>query len=173
MANRRGSLIKNDALIHRRYFKEVLRLMGIDGMYYQIKPGTSHYNESGEFSALYEKPIPCQFIFDQVPTVSTLKKLGWITELDREFPLVHVDYDLPDLQKGTLFLVEDPLREGKGRLFRVNKIQLGILYPVCATCQVAPVVGDVPENTLQPDNSINRNNSRGMKVTRPEEGDYE
>lgn len=168
MSRRSGSLVKRDALIQRRYFRECLRLYGIDGMYYQIKEGTKRFNEAGEFSAFYHEPIPCQMIFDQVPKISTLKKLGWTSELDEQLPLIHVDYDTPDIQGGCCFTIEDPLRPGKGRLFRVTKLISGIIYPMAITCQLVPVLGDTPENTLQPDTAVQRNKDRGMEITRPE-----
>lgn len=168
MSRRVRSLVKQDALIHRRYFKEMLQLYGIDAMYYPVKPGTARYNEAGEFSAHYLDPIPCQLIFDQVPKVSTLKKLGWVTELDKQQPLVHLEYDLPEIQVGCLISIEDPLRPGKGRLFRITKISVNIIYPANVTCQLVAVLGDTPENTLQPDTAVRRNNEMGRNITRPE-----
>lgn len=171
MSNRRRSLVKSDALIQRKYFKEMLQLYGIDGMYFQTKDGSISYNETGELSAEYLEPIPCQMIFDQVPTVSTLKKLGWVTELDKSQPLIHVNYDLPELQIGCCFNIEDPLRPGKGRLFRVTKMSVGIIYPMCVTCQIVAILGDRPEKTLQPEKSNEINKELGRKIIRPAEYD--
>lgn len=171
MSKRRRSLVKSDALMFRHYFKEMLDLYGIDGMYYEVIEETKKYNEAGEFSAYYKDPIPCQVIFDQVPKISTLKKLGWTTENDESQPIVHVDYDLPGIQKGACFSIEDPLRLGKGRLFRISKLSLGIIYPMCVTCQLVAVLGDIPENTLQPDTAVKRNKDLGRTIVRPDNYD--
>ena len=171
MSSRRRSLVKSDALMHRHYFKEMLKLYGIDGMYFQVKEDTINYNETGELSAEYLEPIPCQMIFDQVPKVSTLKKLGWTTELDQSQPLIHVDFDLKGLQIGACFNIEDPLRPGKGRLFRVTKLSVGIIYPMCVTCQIVAILGDKPEKTLQPEKALSINEELGRKIIRPAEYD--
>ena len=165
MSRRKESLVKADALRFRRYFKEVLKLYGIDGSYYQVKDGTAR------FSALYEQPVPCQMLFDQVPKISTLKKLGWTSELDQNQPIIYVDFDLPGICMGALFSIEDPLRPGKGRLFRVTKLQVDIVYPSSVACQIVAVLGDSPENTLQPNTAIERNKQKGMEVTRPDNYD--
>ena len=167
MSRRKSSLVKSDALAWRSYFNEMLRLYGIDASYFQIKEETKSYNETGELSGEYHDPIPTQLIFDQVPTVSTLKKLGWVAELSDSQPIIHVNYDLPGLQIGACFSIEDPLRPGKGRLFRVTRLSVGIIYPMCATCQIVAVVGDVPEKTLQPEKAIDKNKELGRTIIRP------
>ena len=171
MSRRKNSLIKQDALMFRSYFKEMLRKYGIDGMYFQVDEATKSYNESGELSCKHLDPIPCQMIFDQVPTVGTLKKLGWVNELDKSQPLIHIDFDTPGIQPGACFNIEDPLRPGKGSLFRVTKSSVGIIYPMCVTCQIVAVLGDIPEKTLQPEKAIKINNDLGRRVIRPENFD--
>lgn len=171
MSRRKESLVKSDSLIMRRYFQEALRLYGIDANYYSLKDPTKNYNVNGEFSAEYNEPIATQVIFDQVPTVSTLKKLGWVTENDKTQPILHVDFDLPEIQVGCLFTIEDPLRPGKGRLFRITKLNVGIIYPMCVTAQVVAVLGDEPEKTLQPDKAVEINKANNKVIVRPENFD--
>ena len=168
MSRRKESLVKADSLIMRKYFQEALRLYGIDCNYYSIKEGTKSQNVNGEFSAEYNDPIPSQLIFDQVPTVTTLKKLGWVTEADKSAPLIHVNFDLPNIEVGCLFTIEDPLRPGKGRLFRITKLSVGIIYPMCVTAQVVAVLGDEPEKTLQPDRAVEINKENNKVIVRPE-----
>lgn len=167
MSKRRLSLVKQDALNMRRYFNEMLKRWGIDAMYYEVVENTKRYNETGEFSAVYKDPIPCQLIFDQVPKIATLKKLGWTTEIDESQPLVHISYDIPGIQVGACFSIADPINPSRGRLFRVSRMSMGIIYPSSITCQLVSVVGDMPENTLQPDTAIERNNENGRKIVRP------
>lgn len=143
------SVLQNDLLIFRRHAEEVLDLYGIPARYYQPKPG-HHWTVAGEISANYFDPIPTRVLFDQVPTVSTLKKLGWVTELDTGASLIHVAYNTPGIAFGALYEVKDPLTPDTGRLFRVTKLSVGILYPAMVTCQIVPVVGEDPEETVQP-----------------------
>lgn len=165
---RRRSLIKNDALaFQQHYFKEVLQLYGIDAMYYEVIDESVKHTVNGEFSCEYKDPCPTQLLFDQVPKVSTLKKLGWTTELDQSQPLVHLDFDLPNIRVGAAFCIEDPLRPGKGRMFRVTKMSTGIIYPMCVTAQIVAVLGDMPEKTLQPEKAEEINKEKGWTVTRP------
>ena len=167
MSRRTDSLIKKDALMFRKYFREMLRKYGIDCSYFQVIEGTAEYNVNGEFSADYHDPISSQVLFDQIPKISTLKKLGWNTSVEESQPLVHVDYDLPGLQIGCLFSIEDPMRPGKGKLFRVTKMSMGIIYPMCVTAQVVAVLGDQVENTLKPGTAVQRNESLGRNIVRP------
>ena len=81
VSRRPNSLIKKDALMFRKYFQEMLRKYGIDCSYFEVKEGTVKYNVNGEFSAEYKSPLASQVLFDQVPKISTLKKLGWNASL--------------------------------------------------------------------------------------------
>ncbi|MCM1323016.1 MAG: hypothetical protein NC218_02420 [Acetobacter sp.] len=143
------SILQNDLTIFRYYASEQLDMYGISALYYQPKPG-KHFTVAGEISANYFDPIPCKILFDQVPKISTLKKLGWVTELDQEASLINVHFDTPGIQQGALYEVKDPLKPDAGRLFRVTKLQTGILYPAFVTCQIVPVVGSEPEETVKP-----------------------
>lgn len=143
------SLLQNDLEIFRYYFEEALDLYGIAARYYQLKPNC-HFTVAGELSANYFDPIKCRILFDQVPKVSTLKKLGWVTELDQAASLIHVAFDLPGLAFGSLFEIKDPLAPDRGRLFRVTKMQTSILYPASVTCQIVPVLGTDIEETVEP-----------------------
>lgn len=165
---RKRSLVKNDALaFQKHYFKEILQLYGVDSMYYEVIDETVKHTVNGEFSCEYKDPIPTQLLFDQVPKVSTLKKLGWATELDQSQSLVHLNFDLPNVRVGAALSIEDPLRPGKGRLFRITKMSMGIIYPMCVTAQIVPVLGDTPEKTLQPEKAEEINKEKGWTVTRP------
>lgn len=143
------SLLQNDITVLRYYFREALDLYGIPARYYQLKPNC-HFTVAGELSANYFDSIKCKIIFDQVPKISTLKKLGWVTELDQAASLIHVDFDLPGISFGSLFEIKDPLAPDKGKLFRVTKLQTSIIYPVSITCQIVPVAGEVEQETVRP-----------------------
>ena len=144
-----NQILQNDLIIFRQQFREVLDMYGIDAKYYQIKPN-HHYTVAGEISANYYNPVPCKILFDQVPKISTLKRLGWVSELEPGASLIHVAFDTPGIAFGALYEIKDPLSPDSGRLFRITKLQTGILYPVSISCQVVPVVGTEPEQTVKP-----------------------
>lgn len=143
------SIIQNDAKIFKYYADEALDLYGIPCQYFQCKPGKS-FTTLGEMKSCYYDAVWTKVIFDQAPNVKTLRKLGWVTELDEQQPIVHVKFDLPGIEIGCLFNIKDPLRVDKGRMFRITKMSVGILYPATLTCQLAAIVGDDIEETTNP-----------------------
>lgn len=184
-----GQLLTPDIRIHRQYFREMVKLMGIHVLYraplekkmdnkfsvekdsvptvhrvvnsegklvekeYKANPHYTgrnpedkdkvhiydkYYSMYGELDGRYEKPILVGCIFDQHPTQQTLKKIGWMSELGDNSSIIHVDYDLPGLQQGALFIVPSGLDDGKGRLFRVVKMSTDMIYPASVTCEIVP-----------------------------------
>lgn len=136
-----GKLLTPDIKIHRQYFREMIKLLGIRVLYRAPKPGKT-YTTYREIDASYENPIMIGCIFDEHPTQQTLKKIGWVSELNENSSFIHVDYDLEGLQQGALFIVPSGLDDGKGRLFRVVKMVNEIVYPSSITCEIVPEYTD-------------------------------
>ena len=158
------SILQNDLTALRYYMEEMLDMYGVPAKYYQIKPGHK-FTVAGEISAHYFNPTNCKVLFDQVPKISTLRKLGWLTELDQAASLIHIAFDTAGIAFGALYEIKDPLTPDSGRLFRVTKMQTGIIFPAFITCQIVPVVGTAPEETVQPydgDKSIFLNNTKKL-----------
>ena len=95
----------------------------------------------------YFDPIPVGTIFDEHPTQQTLKKMGWVSELQETSSIIHVPYDLPNIQQGALFAVPSGLDDGKARLFRVIRLTNSIVYPASISCEIIPEY----ENTFDDD----------------------
>lgn len=144
------SLVNSDAEIFRKYFKECLDLYGIPSLFFQKKETIKDFTTLGEMKNNYYDPIETHVIFESTPQVRTLKKLGWVTELDKEQPIVHVEYNLPGISRGCVFKIKDPISLTDGRLFRITKMSTGILYPASISCQLIAVLGEEPEETLKP-----------------------
>lgn len=136
-----GQLLTPDIKIHRQYFREMCKLIGIKVLYRAPKIDKS-YTTYREIEASYEEPILVGCIFDEHPSQQTLKKIGWVSELNENSSFIHVDYDLPGLQQGALFIVPSGLDDGKGRLFRVVKMVTEIVYPSSVTCEIVPEYED-------------------------------
>lgn len=144
-----GDLLKPEIKLHRQWFREMVKLLGIRVLYRAVKPDKT-YTTYGELDANYEQPILVGCIFDDHPTQQTLKKINWVSELQENSSLIHVDYDLPGLQQGCLFIIPSGLDDGQSRIFRVNKMTNGIVYPASMTCELIPEW----ENTFQPLDAI-------------------
>ena len=112
-------------------------------------------------------------LFDQHPSQRTTKKLGWVAELQEGSSLIHVDYDLPHLQVGALFIVPSGLDDGKGRLFRVIRMTNSMMYPSSIVCEIIPEYEDtLTQATINDftDNSFNLLQEETIPVFN--EGDY-
>ena len=132
-----GMLLNSDITLHREYFKEMTRLIGIR-VIYRAPREDKHYTTYNEIESNYYEPILTGCIFEEHPTQQTLKKMGWAAELQENASLIHVAYDLPKLQQGALFIVPCGLDQSQGRLFRVVKMTNGIVYPASITCEIVP-----------------------------------
>lgn len=143
-----GMLLRADAKLWRQYFREMVKLNGIYVIYRAPYKGKS-WTTYGEIDSNYNPPMVVGCIFDEHPTQQTLKKIGWVSELQDGASIIHVDYDLPELQQGALFIIPSGLDTGKGRLFRVVKLMNSIVYPASITCQIVPEYEDtfIPETS--------------------------
>lgn len=135
--NKYGILISPDIKLHRHYFSEMCKLLGIKVIYRAPKPN-KHYTNFTEIESNFQSPEPVMCIFEEHPTQKTMKKLGWDSELQTEESIISVPYDLHDLQVGALFIVPSGIDNTKGRLFRVTELSVGIVYPASVTCRLVP-----------------------------------
>ena len=133
-----GLLMGKDIKLFRKWFKEMTKLRGINCIYKAPKPGTKNYDRHGDLEADYEQPIVVGVIFQDHPDQKTLKKMGWVAELQETSSMIHVPYDLPGLQRGALFIVPSGLDNAEGRLFRVINMQNIMMYPASIACEIAP-----------------------------------
>lgn len=116
----------------------MVRLLGIYVLYREPLPG-KHYTEYAELESEYKAPLKVGCIFDEHPDQQTLRKLGWMSELDSSSSIIHVDYDLPGLQQGALFIVPSAFDNTKGRIFRVTKLfAKNMIYPASIACEIVP-----------------------------------
>lgn len=132
-----GDLLKPDIRIWRQYFRECCKLLGIRVLFRAPKPGKK-YTEYAELDANYFPPILIGCIFDEHPSQQTLRKMGWMSELDENSSFIHVDYDLKGLQQGALFIIPSGLDDGNARLFRVVKMATSMVYPASIVCEIVP-----------------------------------
>ena len=158
-----GLLLTPNIKLHRDYFKEMVKLLGIQVQYRAVKPGKK-YTTYAELDTNFEEPVMEGVIFDEHPTQQTLKKMGWMSELQESSSIIHVRYDLPNIQQGALFIIPSGLDDGKGRMFRVVKLTNSIVYPASITCELVPEY----ENTF--DESLHDHTYTSFNLLEEEEG---
>lgn len=145
-----GTLLTPDMKFYRRYFEELVRLQGIKVVYYAPRPD-KHYTIHGELMSNYQDPEVVGCIFQAYPDQRSLRKRGWVVELQEGSSLISVPYDLHDLQRGALFAIPSGIDNTQGRLFRVESLLTTMIYPSSVTCEIVPEW----EDTI-PDNKLNR-----------------
>lgn len=136
-ASKYGLLLNKDIKLHRNWFKQMCRLIGINVLYYPTyNKNYTTYTEITEDKTC--KPMVIGCIFEEHPNQQTLKKIGWVSELQENASIIHVDYDLPNLQQGSLFVIPSGLDCAEGRLFRVSRLTNSIVYPATIVCEIVP-----------------------------------
>lgn len=160
--NNYGLLINSNIKLNREYFKQMLKLLGINVIYRAPKPNKT-WTTYGEIDTNYEPPIVTSCIFDQHPDQKTMKKIGWVAELQADASLISVPYDLPDIQVGSLFIIPSGIDNSEGRLFRVVEMSTIMIYPASITCQIVPEYQNNFDDSLynHTNNSFNLLNEEG------------
>jgi hypothetical protein len=134
-----GILIQGrDIKLHRHYFKEMCSLIGIQALYRAPLKDKS-WDGFGELDTAFQAPELIGCIFDEHPNQKTMKKMGWVAELQEGSSIIHVPYDLKDLQVGALFIIPSGLDHAKGRVFKVISMENIAVYPASIACEIAPV----------------------------------
>ena len=93
---------ESDIKLHRQYFEQMLKMIGIKVLHYAPLPG-KRYSTYAELKTNYEEPVVTGCIFNEHPDQKTMKKLGWNSERTESISAISVPYDLPNVQAGSLF----------------------------------------------------------------------
>lgn len=132
-----GLLLNNNAKLYRGYFNEMVSLIGVQVIYRSPKKD-KHWTTYAEIDSNYNPPIIVGCIFDEHPTIKTLKKMGWVSELQPNSSIIHVPYDTPNLQVGALFIIPSGIDNTKGRVFRVVSMETIFVYPASVALEIVP-----------------------------------
>ena len=131
-----GMLINQDIKLHRAWFKQMTDLHGINCKY-RAPLLNKTYDINADLQTGYAPEITVGCLFEEHPNQKSLKKAGWVAELQENSSVIHVPYDLPNLQAGALFKIPSGLDNGEGRLFRVISLSNIMIYPASIACEVA------------------------------------
>lgn len=134
-------LQENNIKLQRHYFKEMCQLIGIQ-VIYRAPLENKSWDGWGELNSYFYPPVRVGCIFEEHPNQKTLKKRGWVAELQENSSLIDVPYDLEHLQAGALFIIPSGLDNAKGRVFKVISNETIAVFPSYITCEIAPVYED-------------------------------
>lgn len=149
-----GLLTNNDAKIFSQWFKECCRLRGISVKYvYPVTENVTIYSEiQPEFSDLIDLDI----LFDENPTVKTLKRIGWVSEDPEDKPAIaHLPIDTPYLMTKARILIPPIGQAIPGRWFEVTSIHSNLEYPDSYTVTLAPVFNSEKAKTNYEETNYN------------------
>jgi len=135
-------LSKKNIELHRMWFKQFVKLHGINVLFRAPRENSKTYNCYGELDSFYYEPKTVGCIYDEHPTQKTMKKLGWNAELSDTTTIIHVPYDLEKVQSGALFIIPSGLDNAVGRVFRVIRMSNNAIYPASIACELGPVLVD-------------------------------
>ena len=133
------NLIGKDIIMMRKRYAEALHMQGVPCRYqFPILPDT---NQNGEpVVDSYSDMIDTYIFFEGSPKIKTFKRMGWVVENDSDLPfLIHCSFDLPNLQKDSIFRIAGQYSDVDERVFRVTQLSYDIQAPDHIVCQVIPV----------------------------------
>lgn len=132
------NLIGPDIKLMRDRYDEALKLQGIPCTY-QF-PNLADTNVQGESVVdSYSEPIPTNIFFEGNPKVKTFKRLGWTVENSQDLPfLVHCSFNLPHVQRDSVFRIAGQYSELPDRVFKVIEITYDVQAPDHLICQIMP-----------------------------------
>jgi len=132
-------LIQQDITLMRKRYDEALAMQGIPCSY-QF-PNMPNSNTQGEAMIdSYSEEMSTHVFFDGNPKVKTFKRYGWVVENDQNLPfLIHCSWNLPHVQKDSIFKMAGQYTDVPDRVFRVTEITYDLMAPDHLVCQVVPV----------------------------------
>lgn len=130
-------LNEHNIKLQRTYFQEMVRLLGVY-VVYRAPRKDKHWTQYQEIESNYENPILVGCIFNEHPDQKSLKKMGWVSELQDNESLISLGYETENLQAGCLIVIPSSYDNTKGRLFRIVRMSNIMIYPASITCVCVP-----------------------------------
>lgn len=140
-------LNKQDILLQRSYFNELVVMLGVQVKHRAPRPSKT-YTTYAEIQSNYFEPETVGCIFSEHVDQRTMKKLGWNSELTTSAAIISVPYDLNGIQQGSLFYIPSAFDNTHERLFRVVELSSIMIYPASLTCRLVPEFEDTFSDNL-------------------------
>lgn len=133
------NLVREDIKLARKRYDEALQMQGIPVIYQY--PNMADTNVQGETLVdSYSDEIPTHIFFDGDPKIKTFKRYGWVVENDANLPfLIHCSFNLPKVQRDSIFRISGQYSELPERIFSVKEITYDMQAPDHLVVQVVPV----------------------------------
>lgn len=167
------SLIQDDIKLMRARYDEALILQGI-ACKYQFPNLASTNNQGEPVVDSYSELIDTHIFFESSPKVKTLKRFGWVVENSDDLPfLIHCSWNLPHLQKDSIFRIAGQYSELPERVFRVKDISYDLQAPDHLVATIIPVYDEqiVGRTRKEIEKTYNKSN-RFLKTDVDYRGDY-
>lgn len=133
------SIIGEDIKMMRERYKEALLQQGVPCKYQFPNLATTNVQGESVIDS-YSEEMDINIFFDGNPKAKTFKRYGWVVENDKNLPfLIHCSWDLPHLQKDSIFRIGGHFAELPERVFKVTEITYDLQCPDHLLCQVVPV----------------------------------
>ena len=117
----------------------------------------------------YSVEMDTHVFFDGSPKVKTFKRYGWVVENDKDLPfLIHCSFNLPHVQKDSLFRICGQYAEIPDRVFRVTEITYDLQAPDHLICQIIPVYNDKQQLTGRTDKEVAKTYDKSNRFLKQE-----
>lgn len=159
-----GLLNRSDSKIYRHFFNEAVKLLGQRVAYQYVinQELTIHSEDNSNLSA----PIPLDIIFEENPTIDTLNRLGWISEMNDQRPIViYLPYTTPKLSVNARITIETVDGTPRPRTFKVTKIGSDLEFPDAYACSIVPVFDQYEQTNQYSITNYEKINTEESKVT--------
>ena len=107
----------------------------------------------------------------QNPQIDTLNRLGWVSELNEQKPIViNMPYNTPNLTVNARVIIESVDGIERPRVFRITKIVSDLEFPDAYTCALVPVFDQYKQKnqyTLVNHEKINQDESARTSKDQP------
>lgn len=162
-----ASLIQSDITLMRDRYDEALELQGIPCKY-QF-PNLAQTNDQGETLVdSYSEEIDTHVFFDGNPKIKTIKRYGWVVANNDELPfLVHCSWNLPHVQKDSVFRIAGQYAEVGERVFRVTALSYDLQCADHLVAQVVPVY-DTKQITGRTDKEVAKTFNSSSHFIKPQ-----
>lgn len=164
-----GLLTNDDSKLFRDWFKEMAELLGQTVMYQY--PLTTDKTIHSEPNIELSDPIRMDIIFNENPTIDTLRKHGWATEINGNLPIIaQVPYDAPGLARYARITIPPVGNTMRERIFEVTAISTFLEYPDCWTVRLVPVYNSIKENNDYSNSNIDYIDTESQGTRNPDIG---
>ena len=140
----------NEIDLLQRMFEEKVKMIGVEGLYYEVKDHKVD-NLSSYARMEFFEPIKISFLFEEMPNPKTLRNLNWWDDSDDTTPPIaylpwHTNQDKTYVLKPTIgskLEIKDPL-SGYTRAFEIQEVNANTLYLVYSIVKLTPLREELP-----------------------------